>query len=44
MNFVINKSKYKRNSRKIDSKSIKNALKLQNFSPAAPIGTAGKYF
>ena len=44
MNFVMNKSKYRRNSRKIDSKCIKNDLKLQMFSPAASIGTGGKYF
>ena len=44
MNFVMNEPKCRRDSRKIDSKCIKNALKLQNFSPAAYKGTTGKYF
>ena len=32
------------NALKMLSTVVKNALKLQIFSPAAPIGTAGKYF
>ena len=43
-NFVFNKSKYSRDSRKIDSTRIKNTLKLQIFSPTTHTGTAGKYF
>ena len=36
MNFVINKSKYRRNSRKIDSKSIKKCSKTSKFFLSAP--------
>ena len=42
INFVFNKSKYRRDSRKIDPKCTKKCFQI--FSPAAPIGTADKYF
>ena len=42
INFVFNKSKYRQDSRKIDSKCTKKCSKTSNF--LAHIGTAGKYF